>query len=56
MKCHFCGKETNMKKEECFGCDGIGCRTCDNTGKVTIIHCTNPNCDPPDHNLEPWDE
>lgn len=46
MKCDFCGKEMNEKKEKCFGCEGIGCSICDNTGKVTVVECTNPNCEP----------
>jgi hypothetical protein len=55
MKCHFCGEEMVTRKETCF-CEGEGCSLCDRTGKVTIVQCINSNCEPPDHNLEPWDD
>jgi hypothetical protein len=55
MICDFCKNEMTKKKEKCI-CEGDGCSLCDKTGELTIVQCTNPNCEPPDYNLEPWDE
>lgn len=56
MKCHFCNSDTKQYKRECPFCKGKGCGLCNETGFVTVVQCTNENCTPPDHNLEPWDD
>jgi hypothetical protein len=59
MNCHFCNSEMIEKKVPCPFCEKHkveNCTFCKSTGKVTVVQCTNPNCEPPDPNLEPWDD
>lgn len=45
-KCFLCGSEVKKVKEPCFFCeDGISCNFCDEDGMVTVLYCTNKDCE-----------